>query len=78
MFFIRAKLFGMCEDGSNLFSDVNKCSVPQVIYKTRFCFRCQENTEDRAQKTDDRRQGANCFSVFCHLTSVLCYLTPET
>jgi len=31
-------------------------------------FRCQDDTEDRAQKTDDRRKRADCF----------CFLTPET
>ena len=41
-------------------------------------FRCQEDREDRAQKTDDRRQGGRLFSILCHPTSVLCYLTMGT
>jgi hypothetical protein len=36
-------------------------------------FRCQENTEDSAQKTDDSGKKADCFPP-----SVICLLTPET
>ena len=37
--------------------------------------RCQEKTEDREQKTDDRRPTANCFlsSDFCRLLSDCLY-----
>ena len=37
--------------------------------------RCQENAEDSEQKTDDK---GPTVSVFHHLTSVICYLTPDT
>ncbi|NOQ19108.1 MAG: hypothetical protein GQ571_03960 [Desulfobacterales bacterium] len=34
-----------------------------------------QRTEHRKQMTEDKERT---FSAFCHLTSVICHLTPDT
>jgi hypothetical protein len=42
--------------------------------------RVQVSERYRGQSTENRRQKTKgrMFSVFCHLTSVICYLKPDT
>jgi hypothetical protein len=55
---------------------VAKVAMPMVSV-----FRCQEDTEDRAQKTDDRKLRVDCFlTSVCAISAAIHGkdLTPET